>query len=155
MLRQSCNLKIKLDHRGFTLVELVIIIMVLGILAAVAIPRFSNMAESSKVTATQKELQNIKRALVGNPDIISGGVYVNRGFEGDCGFLPSLLSDLTNRPGSLLVYDKLTRLGWNGPYLENNSGEYAFDAWGISYIYDSGNRRIMSVGGVDSIIVNF
>jgi hypothetical protein len=145
----------KLGRGGFTLVELVIIIVTLGILAAVAIPRFADMAESSKINATKKEMRELKRAIVGNPDAVSGGEYVDRGFEGDVGFAPSKLEDLVVKPDSVASYDKLTRLGWNGPYIDSSGGDYLKDAWGVNYVYDPANRRIISVGGPDSIIVTF
>ena len=155
MLRCKCNLNHKLDQRGFTLIELVIIIIVLGILAAVAVPKFSDISESSKIAATKSEMINLKKAIVGNPELVSGGVYVNRGFEGDCGIVPSQLSDLISKPDSISVYNKLTRLGWNGPYIENNAGEYALDSWGSNYVYQPSSRRIISIGGTDSIIVSY
>ncbi len=145
----------QVDQSGFTLVELVIIIVVLGILAAIAVPKFSNMSENSKINATKKEMMVLKRALVGNPDVISGGQYVERGFEGDVGFLPSQLVDLAVKPDSVATYDKLTRLGWNGPYIDSTNGNYLTDAWGTAYVYDPANRRIISVGGSDSLIITF
>lgn len=145
----------KLDQFGFTLIELVIILVVLGILAAVAVPKFGNMAESSKASATRDEMRSLKRAIVGNPEAVSGGEYVDRGFEGDIGFIPSLLSDLASRPGSLAVYNNLTRLGWNGPYIDSSAGSYLKDAWNSAYVYQPGNRRIISIGGADSLIVSF
>ena len=39
----------KFDRRGFTLVELVIIIVVLGVLAAVAVPKFGDLSKNSKI----------------------------------------------------------------------------------------------------------
>jgi len=128
----------RLDRGGFTLIELVIIIVVLGILAAVAVPRFSNMSESSRIAATQDEMLALKRAIVGNPQVVAGGVHVDRGFEGDVGFGPQQLSDLAMRPGSVAVYDRLTGMGWNGPYIDAGSGEYLKDAWGSS---GSGSER--------------
>ncbi len=145
----------RLDQGGFTLIELVIIIVTLGILAAVAIPKFGNMAESSKVNATKKEMMELKRAIVGNPDVISGGEYVDRGFEGDVCFLPSLLGDLVVKPDSVTTYNKLTRLGWNGPYIDSSGGNYLKDAWGVVYVYDPSNRRVLSVGGPDTITITF
>lgn len=145
----------RLGRGGFTLIELVIIIVVLGILAAVAIPRFADMSESSKITATQAEMLALKRAIVGNPQVVAGGVHVDRGFEGDIGFAPQQLSDLANRPGSLAVYDRLTGLGWNGPYIDAGSGDYLKDAWGTDYILQYASRRIVSVGGADSVIISF
>ncbi len=146
---------IKLRQSGFTLVELVIIIVTLGILAAVAIPRFGDMAENSKVTATRDEMQNLKRAIIGNSKVVAGGELVDRGFMGDVGLAPSQLNDLVNKPGSLAVYNKLTRLGWNGPYMDDDNSGYLTDAWGVAYVYSSGSRTIRSVGGADTITVSF
>lgn len=143
---------------GFTLVELVIIIVTLGILAAVAVPRFVDLSENSKVTATKDEMARIKRAIVSNAAVVVGGEYVDRGFEGDVGFVPGSLADLAYRPDSIAVYDPLSRLGWNGPYLDSTGTEYLTDAWGNGYTYDRVNRRIVSVGAGgpgDSIIVRF
>ncbi|UCD63335.1 MAG: prepilin-type N-terminal cleavage/methylation domain-containing protein [Candidatus Zixiibacteriota bacterium] len=145
----------KLAQRGFTLVELVMIIVALGILAAVAIPKFTDVSESSKVTATKKEMLALKMAISGNPDAIAGGKYVDRGFEGDVGFAPSLLEDLAAKPDSVSDYNKLTGLGWNGPYIDSTEGKYLKDAWDTDYVYQPSNRRIISVGGSDSIIVGF
>ena len=143
------------QQNGFTLIELVIIIVVLGILATVAIPKFADMSESSKITATQKEMAALKRSIIGNPDLIAGGQLIDRGFEGDVGFVPSQLSDLVSKPGSLLVYNKLTRLGWNGPYIDSTGGTYLTDAWNVAYVYQPASRKILSVGGDDTIEVIF
>ena len=145
----------KLDRRGFTLIELVIVIVTLGIVAAVAIPRFGNITESSKTNATRSEMVVLKKAIVGNPESVAGGEYIDRGFEGDVGFVPSQLVDLSRKPDSVAAYDKFTRLGWNGPYVDSAQALYLSDSWGTAYVYQPGNRRIVSVGGPDSIIVNF
>jgi type II secretory pathway pseudopilin PulG len=145
----------KLHHAGFTLVELVIIIVTLGILAAVAIPIFGNMINSSKISATQSELESLKRAIVGNPRVVAGGELIDRGYEGDVGATPMQLSDLVTKPGIIPAYDKITRIGWNGPYIDNNNGDYLKDAWGNNYTYDRNNRTIQSINGPDTITVIF
>lgn len=145
----------RLDRQGFTLIELVIIIVILGVLATVAIPKFSSMSESSKVTATKQEMRAIKRAIVGNPQVVAGGQLVDRGFEGDVGFAPNQIGDIVVKPGSLSVYNQLTRLGWNGPYMDAADNSYLSDAWEQTYVYDLPGRRLISTGGTDSIIVTF
>jgi len=146
----------RFDQRGFSLVELVIVIVVLGILAAFAFPRFGSISSSAKIAATKEEMTLLKRAIVGNPSAVSGGQYIDRGFEGDVGFAPSRLQDLAAKPDSVGAYNKLTRLGWNGPYVDSASGLYLKDAWGTNYVYDRSGRRLISIGGApDSIIIPF
>jgi type II secretory pathway pseudopilin PulG len=145
----------ELHQAGFSLVELVIIIVTLGILAVVAIPLFGDLVDSSRISATKSEMENLKRAIVGNPNVVSGGELVDRGFEGDIGFPPSQLSDLVNKPGSLSVYNKITRLGWNGPYIDGNNNDYLKDAWNSPYTYNAESRSIQSVGGSDTISITF
>lgn len=145
----------KLGQKGFTLTELVIIIVTLGILAAVAIPKFSDMADSSKISATKQGLASLKSAIIGNPQAISGGKYVDRGFEGDVGTAPNNLVDLAVKPDSLPSYNKFTSLGWNGPYIDDAENSYLTDAWGVAYVYQRASRTILSVGGSDTLSVSF
>ncbi len=142
-------------QNGFTLIELVIIIVVLGIIAAVAVPKMGNMTDGSKISATKSEMMMLKKAIIGNPQAVAGGRYVNVGFEGDIGHPPVALIELTVKPDSVLAYNKFTRRGWNGPYVDNSGDEYLTDAWGTNYIYDRPNRLLISIGGADSITVSF
>jgi len=143
------------QHRGFTLVELIIIIVVLGILAAVAIPKMGLMTDSSKVNATRDEMMRIKSAIVGDARVVAGGEFINRGFEGDVGFAPSRLEDLVSKPDTVSVYDKFTRLGWNGPYIDSAGQNYLYDAWDIAYSYNAGTRTVTSTGADPDIVISF
>ena len=145
----------KLHQSGFSLVELVIIIVVLGILASVAVPMFGNMINSSKISATKSELESLKRAIVGNPRVVAGGELVDRGYQGDVGTAPAQLADLVTKPVAVASYNRITRIGWNGPYIENSNGDYLKNAWGNNYVYDQSGRTMKSINGSDTITVTF
>lgn len=51
------------NSRGFTLVELIIVMIVLGIMAALAIPKFFNMSEDAKYSAVQGALGGVRSAV--------------------------------------------------------------------------------------------
>ncbi|MFH2055575.1 MAG: hypothetical protein ABIJ61_06440, partial [bacterium] len=83
------------------------------------------------------------------------GSYTDRGFLGDCGFMPSNLNDLVQKPGSLAVWDRISGLGWHGPYIDSSGGEYLADAWEVNYVYNPTARTIASIGSGDTIKVSF
>ncbi len=52
-----------LFRKAFTLVEILIVVVILGILAALVVPQFAGAVEDSAVTTTQSELEKLRRAL--------------------------------------------------------------------------------------------
>jgi prepilin-type N-terminal cleavage/methylation domain-containing protein len=53
---------IRLKEKGFTLIELMIVVAIIGILAAIAIPRFAQMLEKSREGSTKGNLGALKSA---------------------------------------------------------------------------------------------
>ncbi|MEK7348153.1 MAG: prepilin-type N-terminal cleavage/methylation domain-containing protein [Candidatus Eisenbacteria bacterium] len=53
----------KHSESGFTLIELVIVIVILGILAAVAIPKYEDMREQARVATLKGQLGGIRSAI--------------------------------------------------------------------------------------------
>ena len=50
-------------HRGFTLVELLIVVIVLAILAAIVVPQFSAASNDAKLRALDTTLANMRAAI--------------------------------------------------------------------------------------------
>lgn len=50
------------NHKGFTMIELLIVIVILGVLAAIAMPRFKESKRQAFVAAMKSDLRNIVSA---------------------------------------------------------------------------------------------
>ena len=59
------------QQKGFTLIELMIVIAIIGILAAIAIPNFLKYRDKAKIAQAVAELKEIKR----NPNCYHGFCY--------------------------------------------------------------------------------
>jgi prepilin-type N-terminal cleavage/methylation domain-containing protein len=111
---------------GFTLVELVIVIVILGILASVATREMTSTIDNSRYDATLREMEQLARAIRGNPESWSEGARADFGYVGDIGAFPPNLDALVTNPGLST---------WAGPYVERGSASDDFkkDGWGTAY----------------------
>ena len=53
----------KQHERGFTLLEIMVVLVIIGVLAAMVAPRFIERADEAKVDATKAQMQNIGQAM--------------------------------------------------------------------------------------------
>ncbi|MBU8932878.1 MAG: type II secretion system protein GspG [candidate division Zixibacteria bacterium] len=116
---------------GFTLVEVILVVVIMGILASVAMRSIGYIGESARIEETKQEMSALHQAAVGNPDLENNGTRTDFGYIGDVGGLPPDLNALVTNPGSYTT--------WNGPYIENRftqiTNDYKTDAWGMTYSY--------------------
>lgn len=50
-------------QRGFTLIEILIVVVILGILAAIVIPQFTNASQDAQVSAIKSQLQTVRSQI--------------------------------------------------------------------------------------------
>jgi len=91
----------RIRAEGFTLIETLIVVVVIGVLAAIAIPKFSRMRERAMIAAVTSDLKH----LASQQEIYHDDhqVYAND---------PSLLTGLTITRGVNLVVNQSDRTGW-------------------------------------------
>ena len=112
MIYQSEKMR---NSDGFTLVELLVVMIIIGLLAALVGPRFIRQEEKAKIKATKAQIELLGTAL--------------DTFRLDVGRYPATeegLEALRTKPGGLER--------WDGPYLKK---DLPVDPWGKAYAYKS------------------
>ena len=99
---------------GFTLVEMLVVIAIIGLVVGLIGPRVLNYLGESKVKAAKIQIESFSAAL--DLYYLDNGAYPKAN-EG--------LGALVQRP--------MSASGWNGPYLR--SGSVPLDPWGHPYLY--------------------
>jgi len=135
---RKCDVKRK---QGFTLMELLVVLLIIGILSTVALRTIDATRDRSLFDQTTKEMNQLVQAITGNPDMTYDGRRVDFGFFGDMEKLPGDLRDLVRNPGEP---------NWHGPYLRRaaagDTAGYLLDGWGHQYVYIATEGTISSGG---------
>ncbi|MFQ5345722.1 MAG: type II secretion system major pseudopilin GspG [Mariprofundus sp.] len=63
MDKNSYRLKDRHSEKGFTLLEIMVVLVIIGVLAALVAPRFLERADEAKVDACKVQMKNIAQAL--------------------------------------------------------------------------------------------
>jgi general secretion pathway protein G len=124
---RSLNQAMK-NQAGFTLVELIVVVIIIGLLAGLVVPQFIKQEEKATAKAAKAQIELFGTAL--DTFRLDVGRYPNSQ-EG--------MAALMQRPGGV---DR-----WDGPYLRKDLPP---DPWGKPYVYkspgDHGAYDIISYG---------
>lgn len=109
-------------NEGFTLIEIMLVVVIIGALAAMVVPRLAGRSEQAKKAIAKADIEtNLATAL--------------KLYELDNGNFPTTsqgLDALMRKPSSPPVPPN-----WNGPYIEKKP----IDPWNNPYLYESPGRQ--------------
>lgn len=131
-------------HFGYTLVEVLVVVIILGVLSTIAVKSLKGINDVTKTEQTRKTLDQLAFAIAGDPSILSAGKRASFGYLGDVGSLPPNLDALVLNPGSYAT--------WHGPYIRDQfttggaNSSFKLDGWGRNISYSGGNA-LTSTGG--------
>lgn len=106
-------------RRGFTLVELLVVVLIIGLLTGIVAPRLLGQIARSEATAAKAQIDALDKAL--------------QAFRLDLGRFPN------EGEGLAVLVQPVPREGrWRGPYLK---GAVPLDPWGTPYVYRTRSQR--------------
>jgi general secretion pathway protein G len=115
-------------HAGFTLLELLVVIMIIALLTSVVGPRLFGQVSNARVRTAQAQMKTLEDAMIQYRLDTGAFPDASQGFEA-----------LLKQPAGVN--------GWNGPYL---AGEIPKDPWGKPYLWrnpgESHDVEIVSLG---------
>jgi general secretion pathway protein G len=119
-LRPPKVLQRRRDDGGFTLLEMLVVLAIMGLLAAIIAPQVLKYLGSSRTQTAKVQIQNVVAAL--------------ELYRLDVGRYPTQEEGL-----SAVVTAPATAPGWNGPYLQKSTA--LNDPWGQPYLYKNPGKH--------------
>lgn len=163
----------KIKTSGFTLMEIMVVIIVVAVLASVAGPMIGSVTDQGRESATKSKMSSLKSAIIAYKNDI--GRYPS------CGDPKKALSYDASKilqdteEGNVLATDEWDTMfstaeagdkvpeatyskKWTGPYMDSLPADFMFDSWGnrIQYLVHDKNLYLWSPGA-DNIynVTNF
>lgn len=113
---------------GFTLLEMLVVILIIGLLTGIVAPRFLSQIGRSEITTARAQIDAFDKAL--------------QAFRIDVGHFPTTADGL-----QVLVTAPANEARWRGPYLKDG---IPLDPWGMPYVY-----TVPGVNGKDFNLVSY
>ncbi len=150
---------------GFTLMEIMVVIIVIAVLASVAGPMIGSITDQGRASATKSKMSALKSAMLAYQSDVGRLPFNGKPAEAttatkyDSNAILGLTLD-TN----VLVCDTLGNSSfnitnytrkWKGPYMDSDPGDFMLDAWGNPFRYGAKKNNVyLWSSGADGAFAN-
>ncbi|MGC2063018.1 MAG: prepilin-type N-terminal cleavage/methylation domain-containing protein [Thermodesulfovibrionales bacterium] len=141
-----------MKQRGFSLIEIIVVMAIVAILAGIMVPFAYKAWESADIDTTKERLSALKKAMVGDNKLVQNGVRTDFGFIGQSGQLPDTLAELVSGGyiGAGFDPSKVIKDAW-GEDIVYTPVKDASDRWASASLRSKGADR--TTGTTDDIVL--
>lgn len=147
------------NRLGFTLMEIMVVIIVIAVLASVAGPMIGSITDQGRASATKSKLSALKSAMIAYQNDVGRFPFVglpseigkSSAYNGAASALLGETSDKNIFVNEDLGVDAANNFGitnytrrWKGPYMDADPSDFMLDSWGtkIDYLAETGGTNI-------------
>ena len=142
-----------MKRTGFTLIELIFVIVVLGILSAIALPKFFGAHKDAVIATGKSDVSAIRAAILNERQ--------KRLIKGEVGFITSLDSGVSNNAEGVTIFDNngtassglltygVTTKDASGHWLKTGTNQYTYkidDSTSCTFAYTPSNGKFVLSG---------
>ncbi len=161
MIVISCRYRIGNNRFGFTLMEIMVVIIVIAILASVGGSMVISFVDQGRRSATKEKLAQLKKGFLAYQADVGRMPHIGLAKCSGCkqaynmDLLDDILSYNDDNKNVLLTGDvnvgmkmRQYKKRWCGPYMDSEPSDFMYDAWGnpIYYVVDDRNLYLWSYG---------
>ena len=141
---------------GFTLMEIMVVIIVIAVLASVAGPMIGSITDQGRASATKSKMSSLKSALLAYQGDVGRFPYKGKAVNYAQNYNANDILSSNDETKNVLVTNNNILCGgiknyqkkWKGPYMDSDVSDFMVDSWGqpIQYVAYNKNLYLWSYG---------